>query len=71
MRERSPAWDILPAAVIVVPLGNPVPVFIPPVKVASASKTRIGGTLSTVKHFRSKIRNLSGNTPKTLSEQIF
>ena len=30
----------------------------------------IGGTPSTVKHFRTEIRNKSGNTPETLSEQI-
>ena len=29
-----------------------------------------GGAPSTVKHFRSEIRNKSGNTPETLSEQI-
>ena len=30
----------------------------------------VGGAPSTVKHFRSEIRNKSGNTPETLSEQI-
>ena len=39
-------------------------------RLTNRPQTNLGGAPSTVKHFRSKIRKKSGNTPEMLSEQI-